>query len=69
MSPSGVSEPVLASSMSTPTELAHYGLMADLLADVERQPGGRKALDLLFHSAEGYLRMWERTQRKPGRAS
>jgi microsomal dipeptidase-like Zn-dependent dipeptidase len=43
--------------------VAHYGLVADLLADVERQHGGRKALDLLFHSAEGYLRMWERTRR------
>lgn len=42
--------------------VAHYGLVADLLADVERRPGGRKALDLLFHSAEGYLRMWERTR-------
>jgi microsomal dipeptidase-like Zn-dependent dipeptidase len=42
--------------------VAHYGLVADLLADVQRQPGGRKALDLLFHSAEGYLRMWERTR-------
>lgn len=49
--------------------VAHYGLVADLLADVERQPGGRKALDLLFHSAEGYLRMWERTQQNPGRTS
>jgi hypothetical protein len=42
--------------------VAHYGLVADLLADVERQPGGRRALDLLFRSAEGYLRMWERTR-------
>jgi microsomal dipeptidase-like Zn-dependent dipeptidase len=44
--------------------VAHYGLVADLLADVERRPGGRRALELLFHSAEGYLRMWERTQRR-----
>jgi hypothetical protein len=43
--------------------VAHYGLVADLLADVQRQPGGRKALDLLFHSAEGYLRMWDATRR------
>ena len=43
--------------------VAHYGLVADLIADAERQPGGRAALDLLFHSAEGYLRMWQRTQR------
>jgi hypothetical protein len=42
--------------------VAHYGLVADLIADVQRQPGGRKALGLLFHSAEGYLRMWQDTQ-------
>jgi hypothetical protein len=42
--------------------VARYGLVADLLADVQRQPGGRKALNLLFHSAEGYLRMWARTR-------
>ena len=40
--------------------VAHYGLMPDLLADVSRQPQGRRALDVLFHSAEAYLRMWER---------
>jgi hypothetical protein len=40
--------------------MAHYGLLPDLLADVARRPGGRQALDVLFHSAEAYLRMWER---------
>jgi microsomal dipeptidase-like Zn-dependent dipeptidase len=40
--------------------VAHYGLMADLLADVERQPRGRDALRTLFRSAEAYLRTWER---------
>ncbi len=43
--------------------VAHYGLVADLIADVARQPRGGKALDLLFHSAEAYLRTWERAQR------
>jgi microsomal dipeptidase-like Zn-dependent dipeptidase len=41
--------------------VAHYGLVADLLADVQRRPGGRRALTLLFHSAEAYLDMWRRT--------
>lgn len=40
--------------------MAHYGLLPDLLADVARQPDGRRALDVLFRSAEAYLRMWER---------
>jgi hypothetical protein len=40
--------------------VAHYGLMADLLADVQRRPRGRDALRTLFRSAEAYLRTWER---------
>ena len=36
----------------------HYGLIADLLADMA-QHGGRPALRSLFRSAEAYLRMWE----------
>ena len=40
--------------------VAHYGLFADLLADVARQHGGRPALRTLFRSAEDYLAMWER---------
>jgi microsomal dipeptidase-like Zn-dependent dipeptidase len=38
--------------------VAHYGLMADLLADMQ-QHGGKGALRSLFRSAEAYLRMWE----------
>ncbi|HEX6652565.1 MAG TPA: hypothetical protein VF072_07465, partial [Thermoleophilaceae bacterium] len=41
--------------------VAHYGLVADLIADVQGRPGGRRALRTLFHSAEAYLEMWERT--------
>jgi hypothetical protein len=41
--------------------VAHYGLLADLIADVQRRPGGRRALRTLFHSAEAYLDMWRRT--------
>jgi hypothetical protein len=40
--------------------IAHYGLFADLLADMENQPGGRPAMKSLFRSAEGYIEMWER---------
>jgi microsomal dipeptidase-like Zn-dependent dipeptidase len=39
--------------------VAHYGLFPDLLADMEGQRGGERALDTLFRSAEHYLRMWE----------
>jgi microsomal dipeptidase-like Zn-dependent dipeptidase len=38
--------------------VAHYGLIADLLADMQ-QHGGDAALRTLFRSAEAYLRMWE----------
>jgi hypothetical protein len=45
--------------------VAHYGLFADLIADMEQQPGGKRALRSLFGSAEGYLRMWELTYERP----
>jgi microsomal dipeptidase-like Zn-dependent dipeptidase len=38
--------------------VAHYGLIPDLLADMQ-QHGGGKAMRSLFRSAEAYLRMWE----------
>jgi microsomal dipeptidase-like Zn-dependent dipeptidase len=38
--------------------VAHYGLIADLLADMQ-QHGGGPALRSLFRSAEAYLRMWQ----------
>jgi microsomal dipeptidase-like Zn-dependent dipeptidase len=44
--------------------VAHYGLLPDLLADMQRRPEGRKAMGLLFRSAEAYLRMWELAQRR-----
>lgn len=40
--------------------VAHYGLMADLLADMRQAPGGRKALAVLFRSAQAYLDTWQR---------
>ncbi len=42
--------------------VAHYGLFADLLADMERGPGGRAAMRSLFRSAEAYLEMWSLTR-------
>ena len=41
--------------------MAHYGLMPDLLAGVEQQPGGPQATSVLLRSAEAYLRSWART--------
>ncbi len=38
--------------------VAHYGLIADLLGDMQQQ-GDAAALGSLFRSAEAYLRMWE----------
>jgi microsomal dipeptidase-like Zn-dependent dipeptidase len=40
--------------------IAHYGLMADLVADLQQQPGAGDALPALFHSAEAYLETWQR---------
>jgi hypothetical protein len=43
--------------------VAHYGLIADLVADMQQQPGGAQAVPLLFRSAEAYLEMWQRAER------
>ena len=43
--------------------VAHYGLIADLLADTQRQPRGREAMSVLFRSAEAYLDTWRRAYR------
>ena len=40
--------------------VAHYGLLPDLLADMQRSPGGRTSMALLFRSAEAYLETWQR---------
>ena len=44
--------------------VAHYGLLPDLLADMARKPDGGRATDLLFRSAEAYLRMWSAAERR-----
>jgi len=43
--------------------VAHYGLLADLLADMQRQRRGRKAMPILFRSAETYLQTWRAAMR------
>jgi hypothetical protein len=43
--------------------VAHYGLFADLLADMQRTRVGAAAARELFHSAEAYLRTWRLTGR------
>jgi microsomal dipeptidase-like Zn-dependent dipeptidase len=40
--------------------VAHYGLFADLLARMQRRKGGKRALRLLFRSAEAYVETWQR---------
>ena len=43
--------------------VAQYGMYADLLAYMRRQPGGKRASKLLFNGAEAYLRSWRRAER------
>jgi microsomal dipeptidase-like Zn-dependent dipeptidase len=43
--------------------VAQYGQFADLLADVQRQKRGKRALPILFKSAEAYLDTWRRAYR------
>jgi microsomal dipeptidase-like Zn-dependent dipeptidase len=40
--------------------VAHYGLMPDLLANVQRSGGGAAAMRALFSSAQAYLSTWQR---------
>ena len=43
--------------------VAHYGLWADVIGDMLTRQASRNALPPLFHSAEAYLRMWDRAVR------
>jgi hypothetical protein len=45
--------------------VAHYGLFADLLADLQQRPRGPQAMRLLFRSAEAYLETWQRAEAHP----
>jgi microsomal dipeptidase-like Zn-dependent dipeptidase len=40
--------------------VAQYGLVADLIADMQHTGAGRRALPLLFNSAQAYVDMWQR---------
>ena len=40
--------------------MVHLGLVAELIEDVRRDGVSDVALEPLFRSAEGYIRMWEK---------
>jgi microsomal dipeptidase-like Zn-dependent dipeptidase len=40
--------------------VAHYGLLPDLIADIQQGHGNAQALPPLFRSAEAYLETWQR---------
>jgi hypothetical protein len=42
--------------------VAHYGLFADLLADLQGTRQGKRALESLYDSADAYVRMWRRAR-------
>jgi len=44
--------------------MAHLGLVAELIEDVRRDGVTDEELEPLFKSAEGYLRMWEKSERR-----
>ncbi len=44
--------------------MAHIGLVAELIEDVRRDGVSDAELEPLFKSAEGYLRMWEKAERR-----
>ncbi|HVU61155.1 MAG TPA: hypothetical protein VHD58_05800 [Mycobacteriales bacterium] len=46
--------------------VAHYGLMPDLLAQTQREPGGRAAMALVYRGAEAYLDAWRQATRAGG---
>ncbi len=44
--------------------MAHLGLVAELIEDVRRDGVTDEELEPLFKSAEGYLRMWEKSEQR-----
>ena len=44
--------------------MAHIGLVAELIEDVRRDGVTDEELEPLFKSAEGYIRMWEKAERR-----
>lgn len=49
--------------------MVHLGLVAELIEDVRRDGVSDEELEPLFKSAEGYLRMWEKSERRGGELS
>jgi hypothetical protein len=46
--------------------MVHLGLVAELIEDVRRDGVTDKELEPLFKSAEGYIRLWEKSERRAG---
>ncbi|MFT4613288.1 MAG: hypothetical protein ACI9NT_000426 [Bacteroidia bacterium] len=46
--------------------MVHLGLVAELIEDVRRDGATDEELEPLFRSAEGYLRMWEKSEERSG---
>jgi len=44
--------------------MVHLGLVAELIEDVRRDGVTEKELEPLFKSAEGYIRVWEKSERR-----
>ena len=49
--------------------MVHLGLVAEYIEDVRRDGVSDEALEPLFRSAEGYLRMWERSEQRGAQIS
>ena len=46
--------------------MVHVGLLPELIEDARRTGVPDSEIELLFRSAEGYLRMWERARSRAG---
>ncbi|MCB1687017.1 MAG: hypothetical protein KDI33_00945 [Halioglobus sp.] len=46
--------------------MVHLGLVAELIEDVRRDGVTDEELEPLFRSAEGYIRVWEKSERRAG---
>ena len=44
--------------------MVHLGLVAELIEDVRRDGVTDEELEPLFKSAEGYIRLWEKSERR-----
>jgi hypothetical protein len=44
--------------------MVHIGLVPELIEDVHHDGVSKAELEPLFKSAEGYIRMWEKAERR-----